>query len=321
MARSDSDESFDVLTGLSESDFEGVAFEECEEKLSAATAGPAVVRADTMAESHAFSPVCAQGPNANGNRSDASPIPQNYPEGAGAALFSPLLRPENAQRTRVARIKGFFSPSDISEVQQLAQQIKMDVGMVCRDETGSHTNYGNWETLYLNTGGLFTKQASRLLQKMIQSAQLVDSSEGWGLLKGKHIGSNLNVRVVEFHEYFQKGTLPFKKHNDTGSLITMDIMLSKNGEFEGGEFQTLEADGSMKVYEFLQGDALVFVSHKYHCVQPVANGRRNVLIIEIWDGPERHCAHRCLSNTGDCHYNVQQSYRERMACWKRHALG
>ena len=31
--------------------------------------------------------------------------------------------------------------------------------------------------------------------------------------------------------------------------------------------QTLEADGSMRSYEFERGDALVFVSHKPHCVQ------------------------------------------------------
>ena len=38
---------------------------------------------------------------------------------------------------------------------------------------------------------------------------------------------------------------------------------------------------------------LVFVSHKYHCVGRVRSGRRNVMVLEFWYGPERQCSHRC----------------------------
>jgi hypothetical protein len=34
---------------------------------------------------------------------------------------------------------------------------------------------------------------------------------------------------------------------------------------------------------------------QYHCVQPVISGRRRVLILELWAGPERRCPHRCLT--------------------------
>lgn len=30
------------------------------------------------------------------------------------------------------------------------------------------------------------------------------------------------------------------------------------------------------------GDAVVFPSHKYHCVQPVKEGTRQVMILELW---------------------------------------
>mmetsp|Transcript_624 Transcript_624/g.1028 ORF Transcript_624/g.1028 Transcript_624/m.1028 type:complete len:175 (-) Transcript_624:473-997(-) len=70
-------------------------------------------------------------------------------------------------------------------------------------------------------------------------------------------------------------------------------MLTEEGAFEGGDLQTEEADGTLKKHEFKQGDALVFVSHKYHCVGRVRSGRRNVMVLEFWYGPERQCPHRC----------------------------
>ena len=51
----------------------------------------------------------------------------------------------------------------------------------------------------------------------------------------------------EFHEYFEKGRLQHTTHHDTGSLLTMDVMLSSTAEFEGGQFQTLEADARPRV--------------------------------------------------------------------------
>ena len=50
----------------------------------------------------------------------------------------------------------------------------------------------------------------------------------------------------------------------------------------------------MKPHSFFKpGDGLMFVSHKYHCVQPVRSGLRRVLVLEFWAGPTRHCPHRC----------------------------
>lgn len=52
-------------------------------------------------------------------------------------------------------------------------------------------------------------------------------------------------------------------HYDQGSVLTVDIMLADTAAFEGGRLSTLEADGECKHHPFEQGDALVFVSHKY----------------------------------------------------------
>ena len=97
----------------------------------------------------------------------------------------------------------------------------------------------------------------------------------------------LGVRCVEYHTVEPGGSLPFPTHFDSSSLITIDVMLSDpSTEFEGGQFSTLEADGTMKEYShFKKGDALVFVSHKFHlripgqcrstaCARDGAVGRR-----------------------------------------------
>ena len=55
-----------------------------------------------------------------------------------------------------------------------------------------------------------------------------------------------------------------------------------------------------------QGDLMLFVSHKYHNIEPVRRGKRVVLVAELWDGPERRCAHRCLGR-GECNYTLTRS--------------
>jgi len=53
-------------------------------------------------------------------------------------------------------------------------------------------------------------------------------------------------------------------------------------------------------HRFDMGDALVFASHKRHCVTPVLSGTRRVLVMELWCGEPRQCAHRCESHWGHC---------------------
>ena len=75
----------------------------------------------------------------------------------------------------------------------------------------------------------------------------------------------------------------------------MDVMLQEADE--GGE---LVVNGRA-VPRFKAGDAAVFVSAAVHGVRPVTRGRRRVLVVELWDGPERRCGHRCERTEGeDC---------------------
>ncbi|KAH8092293.1 hypothetical protein JL720_5261 [Aureococcus anophagefferens] len=103
------------------------------------------------------------------------------------------------------------------------------------------------------------------------------------------------------HEVAAGGALPDPDHYDSGSYATIDVMLSAPGvDFEGGHFETLEADGSFDRPVFDRGDALVFCSHKKHCVRPVTKGTRRVLVLEVWFGPHRTCGHRCERREGRC---------------------
>ena len=93
-------------------------------------------------------------------------------------------------------------------------------------------------------------------------------------------------------------------HFDVGSLVTVDVMLEEGGK--GGDFQTVEVGGKsglhIQEYDFRVGDALVFVSHKLHRVSRLVEGRRRVLVVEVWGGEERFCGHRCDVREGVCRF-------------------
>ena len=85
-------------------------------------------------------------------------------------------------------------------------------------------------------------------------------------------------------------------------------MLSPAESFTGGSLQ-LSCGGEldnpeMETQQFMAGDAIVFPSRKYHCVQPVTSGVRRVLIMELWCGEERNCGHRCEQHWGNCDYTA-----------------
>ena len=186
----------------------------------------------------------------------------------------------------------------------------------------------------MHTDGLFGKEFGWLEAKCRRAMEQADKTGGWNLLSCKSENASsrkrprgeLNLRTVEYHEYGRSGGLREEKHYDAGSLITMDIMLADPGvDFEGGSLvmpdppkepardtTTAGEDGNwggeptVTIPEFQQGDAVLFVSHKYHNVTAVTSGRRRVLVLELWEGPERTCAHRCLCKcTVHPHHRVQ----------------
>ena len=213
-----------------------------------------------------------------------------------------------AQRTAVHRVPAFLDDASRSELHALAGRVRRDAGEV---ESGELTkSSGNWKTVYLNHQ---LAELPELLDGIVRVAREADAANGWDLLSSNEL--TLNLRCAELHTVLRSGGLPKPTHYDEGSLVTVDIMLSSPGsDFCGGAFQTLEyasephsaaaadiaAAGVLQPHTFELGDALVFLSHKYHCVAPVTAGRRQVLVCELWNGVQRCCARRCLDPWGPC---------------------
>ncbi|CAE7405792.1 unnamed protein product [Symbiodinium sp. CCMP2592] len=164
----------------------------------------------------------------------------------------------------------------------------------------------SWTTTFLHTNGEFQKREPELVSRIRALAAKVNCEEGWSMPVEEG-----NLRCIEHHEYLNGGGLADHHHRDTGSLVTIDLMLSEASS--GGEFCTLEADGLLREHDFHRGDAIVFPSHKPHSVGQITSGRRSVLIVEIWPGLPRSCAHRCVGDPeAACDFGVMDSARENM---------
>ena len=195
-----------------------------------------------------------------------------------------------AQASRVVPLPALLSADDVARVHSCASSSPSGAGK----DLSKHD--GRWETLYLHSDGQFQRECADILTKIVREVRRAEAAEpSMCQLLTRVPEQDVGCRCIEYHEVRAGGGLPDPYHHDIGSLVTVDVMLSDPAaDFEGGEFHTLESDGSMKPHAFgRMGDALMFVSHKYHCVQPVRAGLRRVLVLELWLGPERYCAHRC----------------------------
>jgi hypothetical protein len=82
-------------------------------------------------------------------------------------------------------------------------------------------------------------------------------------------------------------------------VLTIDVMLSAPAvDFTGADFLASPVRDFSSGVEASKafsapGDAVVFNSLKYHSVAQLTSGIRRVLVIELWEGPERGCGHRC----------------------------
>ncbi|KAK3288157.1 hypothetical protein CYMTET_4359 [Cymbomonas tetramitiformis] len=201
-----------------------------------------------------------------------------------------------AQRTRVYRRKGFLSEAAI---QRIVQRIRsLDLQPYTNSAVDIVGNRAVHCTSYLHTRDAFARHFPKLRSRVIALAAEANREEQWGW---DEIEKSVAVRCAEYHEMDVRGTLPEFKHYDLGSIVTVDIMLEPSPR--GGCFQTLEANGKLLTHEFRAGDALVFVAHKYHRVSPVKRGHRRVLVMELWNGIERTCGHRCERPWEDCDFS------------------
>jgi hypothetical protein len=226
---------------------------------------------------------------------------------------------DEAQKTKVVRHRKFLSTADIREVLDVVYRSDLAAYTSNYNEDQDERGIPVHTTTYLQTRGLFHKRLSWLQHRIRQLVKSTCAQQGWPF--DLQNGGILNVRVAEYHEMRVGGSLSHIEHYDIGSIITVDIMLQTAQE--GALFQTLEAPettqeghgnsnmkpvggtqetpaANLKTHEFTQGDALVFVSHKYHSVTPLVRGSRKVLVVEYWHGRRRRCGHRCDKPFGIC---------------------
>lgn len=231
-----------------------------------------------------------------------------------------LMEREASWRSNVVLFKGRFTDDDIKSLDKVYRHLReADMQLKPEDEMFQHPNLlgnraSNHITAFLHVGQLIDDSLPDIAAKVQATMVEADRMEGWGYLtpasdEGTQVKDTdpvffssvdssssekqrrYNVRVCEYHEYFTGGEVCNPYHCDGGSLVTMSVMLSNpETDFTGGEFTTLDPDSKEDTeHDFQRGDAIVFVSEKYHSVQPIETGVRHSLVTELWAGP------RCLT--------------------------
>lgn len=267
---------------------------------------------------------------------------------------------KKANETSVIRVPNFLSQDEVKLVLQVIDMLGLPLYT-----NDANDNLPSHLTSYLNTNNCFELLFPWVLGRIMRLAVATNrhTEQAWGyhltttkasdnryysrrerrrtklaiatpntLAATDRFGPGINVRVAEYHEMRSGGSLSSMHHCDTGSLLTIDIMLQEPGATSdelyrafrpagrpehgqhgstpqlsiaassGGCFQTVNNQGDVSsVPNFHAGDALIFVSHKLHRVSPVVSGVRKVLVVELWNGPRRTCGHRCdIRQPGPC---------------------
>ena len=166
-----------------------------------------------------------------------------------------MLDPALAQHTRAVRTRGFFSSKDIATVRDVAAAAATaaTVANASANATAAATTPSAAAAaqvaaeekdceapVYLQRGGLSASLVP-LVDRIFAHACRVDAEQGWGMVASGDVqaaGNNVHARCVEFHEYGAGRRRRCGCHYDSGSLWTVDIMLSDTGSFEGGELVT-----------------------------------------------------------------------------------
>lgn len=217
----------------------------------------------------------------------------HYDEDAGALLPAPRLSVEMAKDVPVAVLPGVLDATDCAAVARLAARLQK-----ARPDAVQQVS-STWTTSYVSCDGTFRRELPDVAARLTAAA-MAAAREQMGLCLD---AVTLATRCVEFHEMAEGGALSDEFHYDSGSVLTIDVMLADpRRDFAGGDlwFPSSSPDRPRGSHLVDQGDAVVFASHRYHAVRPVTSGTRRVLIVELWEGPERLCPHRCQCATAPC---------------------
>ena len=94
------------------------------------------------------------------------------------------------------------------------------------------------------------------------------------------------LRSAEYHRYGDGGSVADLEHRDQGSLLTLTVLLSPEGECAPGSGVLSLATAAGTGAPFAEcplrrGDGCLFVSEKRHNVSTVSGARRS-FVIELW---------------------------------------
>jgi hypothetical protein len=200
-----------------------------------------------------------------------------------------------ARSTDVVFSHNLLNDCDINDIETLRKLIIQGESIFVNNP--QNHNHSHKTCIFLNNPPSFPvlDAAPHVIEKLLRFAQEAWNNNDWSGGDGSGVlGSvtghmaSLFIRVVEHWSYSVGGSLPDPFHYDVDSVITIVAMLSDHTEFEGGVFRTHEPDGHHKEHPMGRGDAVCFISHKYHNVTEIIRGTRQVLVIELWQGGMVH---------------------------------
>ena len=146
-----------------------------------------------------------------------------------------------------------------------------------------HDDGAGHEVIFLHAAmasGLLSGPCVEVIESIVQSMKDHDP-------RGREAAAGLNVRCIELHHYSVGAGLMDPDHKDSGSSLTLSVLLTDPSTLRGGEFLTWQghpSTGMAVAHALGQGDGILFRSEDYHNVRPVTAGTRETLIIELWVG-------------------------------------
>jgi hypothetical protein len=191
-----------------------------------------------------------------------------------------------------------------------------EIDVVALAEEAWHQD-GQHRLTYLHRDGALEGQLPRLLARVLAAMRAADAARWRLLVRRPHavrsaelvcrlrgsnasgVGGSPALGLLQptgscpplpgQHAYTVGGSVADPGHRDQGSLLTLSVLLSEPGSYEGGQLTT--AGG--RVHELRRGDGVLFVSEQRHNVSTLEAGVRRSFVVELWGRPpnarNRHC--------------------------------
>ncbi len=226
------------------------------------------------------------------------------------SYFAVLAKRFSGVQTGAIHLQSKFSSSEIDSifaVEKNAWQLcKAGKFKLCNEtrkfgqNTDNEKAHGHKVTylhknLYLSYPSIMSK---------LQSAAFEADKDVWDMSTELY----LRPRCVELIRYLGRGDTRSRSdslgwHSDSGSYLTIAVMLSSKEEYEGGTFEYRDpvSKNIVTMNELQKGDMMVWKSWVEHRVKPITKGARSVLVVEFWSEPEN-----TQDNDGRPAYDVQR---------------